>query len=193
MVVIDYVLLGVLALSTLVSLFRGFFKEAISVCTCVAGLWPSWRFGPQLAEGLSDWLSTSVLRLWAARVVILVGVLFIGGLLNWLFGMLLHRTGLSGTDRVIGMVFGAGRGVILVGVIIVVLELMGFNETPWWQESKLIPYAAPVVDTIRHVADDGREFLSELEEIEVTDSNAAGAADEQSADQLSVDEQPGSE
>jgi len=183
-IAIDYVLLGVLALSTVVSLFRGFFKEAISVCTWVAALWAAWRFGPQLADGLAQWLSTSVLRLWAARVIILIGVLFIGGLLNWLFGMLLHRTGLSGTDRVIGMVFGAGRGVILVGIIVVILELMGFDETPWWQESKLIPYAAPVVDTIRYVAEDGREFLSELEEPD----GSAGGADQQPVDELLPDE-----
>ena len=184
MIAIDFVLLGVLALSTLVSLFRGFFKEAISVCTWIAALWAAWKFGPQLADGLTAWLSTSVLRLWAARVGILIGVLFVGGLLNWLFGMLLHRTGLSGTDRVIGMVFGAGRGVILVGIIVVVLELMGFDETPWWQESKLIPYAAPVVDTIRYVAEDGREFLSELEEPDSTDE----AGDAQTVDELLPDE-----
>jgi membrane protein required for colicin V production len=174
-VAIDWALVAVLALSTVVSLFRGFFKEAISVCTWVAAVWAAWKFGPQLAGGLTEWLSTSVLRLWAARAIILIGVLFVGGMLNWLFGMLLHRTGLSGTDRVIGMVFGAGRGVILIGLIIVILELMGFNETPWWQESKLIPYAAPVVDTIRHAAEDGREFLSDLDEAE----GSTDAADRQ--------------
>jgi membrane protein required for colicin V production len=163
MATIDLALIGVIALSTLVSLFRGFFKEALSVATWIVALWASWKFGPQLADGMSSWLSTSVLRLWAARAILFLAVLFIGGLLNWLLGMLLHRSGLSATDRVIGMVFGLGRGVILIGLIIVMLELAGFKETPWWQESKLIPYAAPVVDTIRHVVEDGQEYLSELE------------------------------
>jgi len=165
LITVDYVLIAVLALSTIVSLFRGFFKEAFSVFTWVAALWVAWKFGPQGAEMMSDW-GTSIMRLWAARAIILVLVLLIGGVSNWLLGMLLHRTGLSGTDRVIGMVFGLGRGIIVVGVIIVVLEIMKFNETPWWQESKLIPYAAPVVDTIRHVAQDGREFLGDLQEEE---------------------------
>jgi len=163
MAMIDFAMIGLIVLSTVIGLFRGFFKEALSVATWVIALWAAWKFGPQLADSMTVWLSTSVLRLWAARAILFIAVLLVGGLLNWLLGLLLHKTGLSGADRVLGMVFGLGRGVILMGLIIVILELMGSDETSWWQESKLIPYAAPVVDTIRYVVEDGQEFLSELE------------------------------
>ena len=43
------------------------------------------------------------------------------------------------------------------------LDLMGFREAAWWEESKLIPYAAPVADIIRHAAEDGLEFLEDLD------------------------------
>ena len=165
MVTFDYVLIGVVALSTIVSLFRGFFKEAFSVVTWLVALWAAWRFGVQAAELIGDW-GTSVMRLWVARLAIVIGVLLCGGLLNWLLGMLLHSTGLSGTDRVIGMIFGMARGVILVGILLVVMEAMKFDEEPWWWESKLIPYAAPVVDMIRIVVEDGQEFLNEMEATE---------------------------
>ncbi|MDP6437476.1 MAG: CvpA family protein [Gammaproteobacteria bacterium] len=166
MVAIDYVLIVVLGLSTVVSLFRGFFKEALSLTTWVVALWVAWKVGPQLAGNLEPWLSTSVLRLWVARVLIVIGVLIAGGLLGWFLGIVLESTGLSGTDRSIGMVFGFARGVILAGLLVMILELLGFNETGWWYESKLIPYAAPVAEVIRHAAEDGLELLEEIESSE---------------------------
>jgi membrane protein required for colicin V production len=166
MVMIDYVLIVILGLSTLVSLFRGFFKEALSLVTWVLALWIAWRMAPQAADYLEPWLSTSVLRLWVARTVIVIGVLLAGGMLSWFFGLVLESTGLTGTDRSIGMVFGFGRGVILAGLLVIVMEALGFTETSWWNESKLIPYAGPVADMIRHAADDGLVLLDELEQLQ---------------------------
>jgi uncharacterized membrane protein required for colicin V production len=60
------------------------------------------------------------------------------------------------------MVFGFARGVILSGLLVVVLEMMGFSNSPWWQESKLLPYAAPVADIIRHTAEDGLGYIDGL-------------------------------
>lgn len=164
MVVIDYVLIVIVGLSTVISLFRGFFKEALSLATWVVALWLAWKLGPQAANFLEPWLSTSVLRLWVARVIIVIAALIAGGLLRWFFGLVLESTGLTGTDRSIGMVFGFARGVLLAGLLVMILELAGYNETSWWQEAKLIPYAAPVVDILRHAAEDGLELLKELEQ-----------------------------
>ncbi|HJP04393.1 MAG: colicin V production CvpA [Chromatiales bacterium] len=166
MVAIDYVLIVVLGLSTIISLFRGFFKEAVSLGTWVVALWVAWKLGPSFSSNLEPWLSTSVLRLWAARILLVMAVLIAGGLLGRFFGIVLENTGLSGTDRSIGMVFGFARGVILTGLLVMVLELLGFDETGWWRESKLIPYAAPVAKIIRHAADDGLELLEEIESSE---------------------------
>jgi membrane protein required for colicin V production len=166
MVAVDYALLGIIGVSTLISLFRGFFKEAVSLVTWVLALWIAWRMAPQAAEYLEPWLSTSVLRLWVARSGIVIAVLIAGGLLSWFFGLVLESTGLTGADRSIGMVFGFGRGAIIVGLVIIGLEALGYQEASWWNESKLIPYAAPVADMIRHAADDGLELLDELEQLQ---------------------------
>jgi len=84
-------------------------------------------------------------------------------LLSWFFSIVLDNTGLSGTDRAIGTVFGFARGILLAGLAVMILDLMGFREAAWWDESKLIPYAAPVADIIRHAAEDGLEFLEDLD------------------------------
>jgi membrane protein required for colicin V production len=65
-------------------------------------------------------------------------VLVVGGLLNLLMGQLVSKTGLSGTDRVLGVAFGVARGVVLIGVTVLLAGLTVLPEDPWWRESQLI-------------------------------------------------------
>lgn len=163
MAIIDYVLIVVIGLSTVISLFRGFFKEAVSLGTWVVALWAAWKLGPQVASWLEPWIAERLLRLWAARVLVVIAALIAGGLAGWFFSIVLDNSGLSGTDRAIGMVFGFARGVLLAGLLVMVLDLMGFSESSWWSESKLIPYVAPVAEIVRHAAEDGLEMLDDLD------------------------------
>jgi membrane protein required for colicin V production len=172
MAIVDYALIVIVGLSIVVSLFRGFFKEAVSLGTWVVALWLAWKVGPQVAGLLEPWISASVLRLWAARVLTVIAALIAGGFASWFFSVVLDNTGLSGTDRAIGTVFGFARGILLAGLAVMTLDLMGFREAAWWDESKLIPYAAPVADIIRHAAEDGLEFLEDM------DGNALSALPE---------------
>ncbi len=166
LILFDYVVIGVMAFSTLISLFRGFFKEAMSLGTWVVAVWLAWKFGPQVAGILENIIPPTAVRLWAARALVVIGVLIAGGLLGQFFHFVLETTGLTGTDRAIGMVFGFGRGIVLVGLMLVIMEAADFNETEWWPESVLIPFFEPVTDMIRHAAEDGMDFLDELEEEE---------------------------
>jgi membrane protein required for colicin V production len=163
----DYLLITVMLISTVISLFRGFFKEALSLATWVIAIWMAWRFGAQFAGGLESWVTEPVLRLWLARGLVCIFVLLAGGLLSRLVNILMLSTGLTGTDRAIGMVFGFGRGVILVGLLVVVLDMMGFSNSVWWQKSKLLPYADPVADIIRHAAQDGLGYIDGMTSPEV--------------------------
>jgi membrane protein required for colicin V production len=161
MIWIDYLLLGTVVLSGVVGLFRGFVKEALSLGVWVIAIWCAWKFAGLAADQMSRWVSDPVLRLWAARAVVLVVVLIAGGLLTALLSFLLDQTGLTGTDRLLGGVFGLGRGAVLAAIIVIGLRFAGFDESPWWADSKLIPYAEPVADVLRDVADNGMDMLNE--------------------------------
>jgi membrane protein required for colicin V production len=159
LIAVDYLLILIVGVSAVVGLFRGFVKEAVSLLVWIAGIWCAWRFGQMVAGQLPEFIADPTLKLWATRLLILIVVLILGGLLSSLLQALLGMTGLTGTDRTVGMVFGLARGVVLAGLAVIMLELAGFSAAAWWMESRLIPYLAPMADLLRDAADEGVEQL----------------------------------
>ena len=152
---LDYALIAMLLLSGLIGLMRGIFREAMSLAVWIAALWVASRYAWWLSPYLAQFVPNSHLRLWAARLVLFMGGLILGGLVTWLVAMALRSTRLDGTDRAAGMVFGLARGVLLVAITIVLLRLAGVTDEPWWRQSKLVPYATPVADALRDAAEQG--------------------------------------
>jgi membrane protein required for colicin V production len=161
MVTVDYLLAAVFLLSALMGLFRGLVKEALSLVGWILAVWCAWRFGGAVAERIPSVADDSIVETWVARMIVLIVVLVLSGLLSRLIAHLTHQSGLSGTDRMVGMVFGMARGVVLVGLVVLLLDAAGFGADPWWQESKLIPYAAPLAERLGDLAGDGIELLQE--------------------------------
>jgi membrane protein required for colicin V production len=136
----DYSIIAVIVVSALISLARGFVKEAMSLGVWVLAFWVSWTFFRDLAPRLSGWIETPSVQLGLAFAILMIVILMVGGLVTFLMGKLVEHTGLSGSDRLIGMVFGAARGVLLVTVLVLLAGLTPFPDDPWWQESVLPPY-----------------------------------------------------
>ena len=140
MIWVDYVIVGVIVLSALVSLIRGFIREAVSLLTWVVAFWVSWTFFRDLAEVFAPWFDTPSVRLGISFVILLLLTLIIGAVVNFFLGQLVDRTGLTGTDRLFGVVFGVARGVLLVAIIVLLAGLTPLPEDSWWKESQLIVY-----------------------------------------------------
>ena len=66
--------------------------------------------------------------------------------MTYLLGQLVEKTGLSGTDRMLGGIFGAIRGLILIVAIILVAGLTPIPRDPWWGESRSIQSLMPLAD-----------------------------------------------
>ncbi len=150
---LDLVLAGILLVSGLIGLLRGLVRETLSLFSWVLALWLAVRFGGDAAVLLRNWVEDPVLQLWAGRLAVVVGTLFAGTLFAWLVSFLVRHSPLTGMDRMLGVVFGCARGVVLAGVLILGLEQAGFASEPWWRDSKLLPYAAAVGAELRHVVE----------------------------------------
>jgi membrane protein required for colicin V production len=140
MAVLDLVILGVIALSALISLVRGFVREAFSLAIWVLAFWVAWSFFRDLEVPLREWIGSPTARLGLAFALLMIATLIVGGLVNYVLIRLVEFTGMSGTDRLMGMVFGAARGVLLVAVLVLLAGLTTLPEEGWWRASMLVGY-----------------------------------------------------
>ena len=136
----DWVIVLIITVSCLFGLARGFIKEALSVANWVVALFVAVMFKDRFAIMLEQWIETPSIRELAAFSALFLMTLLVGGLVNYLIGQLVKITGLSGTDRTLGMVFGLLRGfVIVMAVLLLVPPLISIDKDQWWSQSVLIP------------------------------------------------------
>lgn len=158
----DWVILAMVAISSLMSLRRGFVKEALSLLTWVAAFVVARLFTNQLSTLLVEHIQTPSARVAAAFLILFVATLFAGALLNNLIGLLIKATGLSGTDRVLGMAFGIARGGVLVVVLVALLGMTPVIEDPWWRDSTLIPHFVMMETWTQNLARDTAQAIMNI-------------------------------
>jgi membrane protein required for colicin V production len=164
---IDYLIIATCAASAAFGIWRGFVKEAIALATWLVAILLAWQASWIVEERLGEWSAAPELRVWAARAIVFIAVLVIGGLLAWLMRGLIRRSGLSGTDRSLGAIFGLARGVLLVGLLAIVVGLAELEGESWWSEARLRPFSEQVAQGIRYYAGLGSRYI---------ESGDAGAA-----------------
>ncbi len=149
----DWTILVILAVSGLISIKRGFIKEALSLVIWAAAFVVAMLFRDQMTVLLMDSIQTPSLRQAVAFGVLFLGTLIVGSMVNYLLGELVRMTGLSGTDRLLGMLFGLARGAIVVMAILIFLpRVLPVAQDPWWQQSVLIPQFLTFEDWSRQTA-----------------------------------------
>lgn len=146
---LDFIILGIVALSALISVMRGFVKEAVSLATWILAFWVSATFGGKLATLLPEALSNPQLRVAVSFVALFLATLLVGGLANFLLSAFVTRSGLSGTDRALGVVFGVLRGVVVVAVLVLLAGLTTMTGEAMWTDSLLVDYFQIVAVWIR--------------------------------------------
>ncbi|HEY5774592.1 MAG TPA: CvpA family protein [Xanthomonadales bacterium] len=142
----DYAVLAIIAISMLVGAIRGFVKEAFSLFVWAAAFLVAFQYSGALAMLLENHIDLPSARTSLAFAGLFLSVLLVGGLLTYLIGKLVEKTGLSGTDRLLGGVFGGVRGVALVLAIMLVAGLTPVPQDQWWQQSRTIQSLMPLAE-----------------------------------------------
>lgn len=150
----DLVIIGILAISIVVSLVRGFVKEVFSILVWLAAIFAAFQVSGPLAEALAPMIELPSARVIVAFAAVFLLVLTVGGLISFLVGRMIEKTGLSPTDRLFGAVFGLARGLVIVVLTVMLMRVTPFVEDPWWNESRLMP-------TFEVMADRARAWLPE--------------------------------
>ena len=122
-----------------IGLFRGLIREAFSLFTWIIAIWIGLTFSRTFSVFLEPVISYPSARIAAAFAVLFFATLILGGIISFLLSALVEKTGLTGTDRFAGMLFGIARGMAVVAVLVMLAGLTPLPEDSWWKKSKLIP------------------------------------------------------
>ena len=160
--VADTGIVVIVAISSFISLIRGFVKEAMSLVIWVAAFVMAMTFSEAASELLINFIELASLRQLAAWGGLFVGTLLVGAMVNFLLGKLVSSTGLGGTDRTLGLVFGVFRGLLVVLALVIALpKAIPVEQDPWWQESTLIPVFQSFEGWGREAATDIKNLLTD--------------------------------
>jgi len=148
---IDLVIIAVIALSALISLIRGFVKESISLVTWIIAGLLALRYYAPMADLLEPFINSETLRNWVGGGILFVATLIVGAIVNFIVSQLVSKTGLSGTDKTLGVVFGGARGVLIVTMIVLLAGLTPMPEATWWQDSAMIGFFQQLAEWIKGI------------------------------------------
>lgn len=159
----DYAIVATIALSLTVGLWRGFIKEVFALAVWIAALWLAFQFSDAAAELLTEQVDLPSARTAIGFTGIFLAVLLVGALLTFLLGKLVESTGLTGTDRLLGAMFGVVRGFALVVLMILVTGFTPLPRDDWWQESRGIAATLPLVHWVTGFLPDNVSELLDFE------------------------------
>ena len=139
MIWIDYAILAIVGISGVISLMRGFVREALSLVGWIAAFWIAIAFSGSGAALLDGYVTEHSWRVAIAFAILLVVVLVASGIVLRMAGTVVEKTGMSGTDRSLGIVFGVLRGIVVTGLLVLLAGLTALPRAPWWSQSLLLP------------------------------------------------------
>lgn len=143
MTAFDFIVIGIVGLSTLFAFARGFVRVVISLAAWVVALVAAWQYAEAVAAMLPLLAGSPRARYIAAFVLIVVVVLIFGALLGWLLSRLVRAVGLGFVDRTLGAVLGLARGMLIVVVGVLIAGLTTLPRQEWWRNAMFAP---PLVD-----------------------------------------------
>lgn len=161
MIWIDYAIIGLISISLIIGLFRGLIREAFALVTWAVAFWVGLTFSTPFSALLEDAITDPSARIAAAFIALFLITIILGAIINKLLSVLIDKTGLTGTDRMAGLVFGVVRGVLLIVILVMLAGLTPLPESSWWKESQLLPHFQSLAVWLKlHMPDDMASYLN---------------------------------
>ena len=158
---IDYAIIAIIIISTIISLFRGFIKEIVSLVIWIVAFVLAFHYSTALSNEFRTHIASDSLRLTISFVLILISTLLAGAVIKFIMNRIKSNSEVGMTDRILGTILGLLRGIFLVVMLLLLGELTTFNQTPAWQNSALIPHLEFLVTWSKHlIPDDFMNYIS---------------------------------
>lgn len=131
----DYVVIAIVAASVVLGIWRGVLGEIIALAAWVMAFFAAKWWGAEVARVVFAGIADPAVRIVAAWVAVFVAVLMVMALLRLAVRGLLKALGLSLTDRLLGVIFGLARGLLIVLVLVAVGGMVSVAKEKWWSEA----------------------------------------------------------
>ena len=135
MTAFDYIVVTIFVVSVALGVWRGVVGEVIALVAWILAFFAAKLFGADVAQLFFSGIADPVMRLVAAWVAVFVVVLILMALLRLLLRGVLKALGLSLTDRLLGVIFGAARGLLIVLVLVAVGGMTMVVKEKWWTDA----------------------------------------------------------
>jgi len=146
---LDYAVVGVFAVSLVVGAWRGLVREVVSILGwLIAFLAANLLAGP-LGPLMPQAIPSPELRVAAAYVAIFVGSLMATALVGLLLSKILKAAGLGGVDRMLGAIFGAARGLLIVLAAALLAGLTSAPRQAFWRDSASAPLLTQAAQALK--------------------------------------------
>lgn len=139
MTIFDYAVLGILAASSLLGLWRGVIAEVLALAAWVAAFIAARAWGAEAAPYFDGVVAEPALRYAAGFVAVMLFVLVTFAVARLVLSMILKAAGLAMVDRLLGAGFGILRGVLIVLVGVLLAGMTALPKSQWWRNAWLAP------------------------------------------------------
>ncbi len=151
----DLAVVVVVLISTVIAFARGFVREVLSVSAFIAAAVAALAASPLVAPSVRSFIQPD----WVALFIVVVGIfmaVFVGvTMVTHALTSMLHRSDEVGlVDRILGLGFGAGRGVLLLALFLILYNLAVGAPAAWMTEARSYPIIAKTGYAIQALADE---------------------------------------
>lgn len=149
MTLIDIFIIFALLVSAVISYFRGFYREFVSLFVWVFAIFLTLGFSAHFASLLPDSIESPQARLGISACALFFGTLLVGGLATWLCMRVLADRRAGKFDRIAGVIFGLLRGFCVVTSLVFLANLTPtIKQELWWRDSEILPSLQDVAESI---------------------------------------------
>lgn len=136
MTAFDYGVIAILLASLVLGLWRGLIGEVLALLAWVLAGLAAWQLGPEVGALITA-IADPGLRVLAGYAAVFVGVLIVLALVRLAVRGLLKALGLTAVDRVLGVVFGVARGLLIVFILVAIGGMTSLPKEVWWRNASL--------------------------------------------------------
>ena len=163
----DWFILIVLTASGLISLARGFTKEFLSLFLWIVAFVAAVSLESFATPSINEYVGNEEISKILSYIVVFMICIILGGMVIKFISKLIKWSGASGFDRFLGVLFGLGRGLIVLFVIFLLLP-SSVKSTDLIDKSKITPLIekyAPQIEAYLRDLIDNKDIVEEAMDV----------------------------